>query len=106
MRALHQELTDCFRSMIGEDVLAGSEKVPERELCEKMGACQRCPVERIETGSRSQIMSAERWQQAVDEHELIIQALEKRDGERLSAILNKHIENKCTAVRQWLEDQA
>ena len=51
-------------------------------------------------------MSAERWQQAVDEHELIMQALEKRDGERLAGILKKHLENKFAAVRQWIEDQA
>jgi len=51
-------------------------------------------------------MSAERWKQAVDEHESIIQALEARDGKALSAILKKHLENKFAAVRQWIEDQA
>ncbi len=50
-------------------------------------------------------MSAERWKQAVDEHESIIQALEARDGKALSAILKKHLENKFAAVRQWIEDQ-
>ena len=35
--SLHQELTDRLRSMIVEGVLAAGEKVPERELCERMG---------------------------------------------------------------------
>lgn len=211
--SLHQELTDRLRNMIVEGVLTAGEKVPERELCEKLGV-SRTPmrealkvlasdglltlepnrgarvrsitVEELEevfplmgafealagelacahisdaqikelkrvheqmltrfhaadmpgyfklnqrihelimeaAGNRTLInlysslavrvrqarylanMSAERWQQAVDEHELIIQALEARDGAGLSAILKKHLENKFAAVRQWIEDQA
>ncbi len=211
--SLHQELTDRLRSMIVEGVLAAGEKVPERELCEKMGvsrtpmrealkvlasdglltlepnrgarvraitvaeleevfplmgafealagelACahisaaqfkelkrvhelmltrfrasdmpgyfkhnQRIHELIMEAAGNNTLstmysslavrvrrarylanMSAERWQQAVDEHELIIQALEKRDGERLAVILKKHLENKFAAVRQWIEEQA
>ncbi|MGQ7846438.1 GntR family transcriptional regulator [Granulosicoccus sp. 3-233] len=211
-RSLHEELTDRLRSMIVEGVLTAGEKVPERELCEKLGV-SRTPmrealkvlasdglltlepnrgarvraitVEELEevfplmgafealagelacahisdaqirelkneheqmlgryhasdmpgyfkhnqrihelimeaAGNRTLInlysslavrvrqarylanMSAERWQQAVDEHERIIQALEERDGEGLAAILKKHLENKFAAVRQWIEDQ-
>jgi DNA-binding GntR family transcriptional regulator len=47
-------------------------------------------------------MSAERWQQAVDEHEEIIKALEQKDGELLGSILKRHLENKFETVRQWL----
>ena len=48
-------------------------------------------------------MSKERWQQAVNEHEQIMEALEQRDGERLGAILKRHLENKFATVRQWLQ---
>ena len=51
-------------------------------------------------------MSTERWQQAVDEHEEIIVALDARDGKTLGTILKRHLENKFATVRQWLEDQA
>lgn len=51
-------------------------------------------------------MSAERWQQAVDEHGEMISALDKRDGKLLGTILKRHIENKLATVRQWLEQQA
>jgi len=47
-------------------------------------------------------MSTERWQQAVDEHEEIIDALEKRDGPRLGSILKRHLNNKFSTVRQWV----
>lgn len=35
--SLHKELTDRLRSMVIEGVLVPGEKVPERELCEKLG---------------------------------------------------------------------
>lgn len=35
--SLHSELTERLRNMITEGVLAAGEKVPERELCEKLG---------------------------------------------------------------------
>ncbi len=50
-------------------------------------------------------MSAERWQQAVEEHEEIIDALDKRDGQLLGTILKRHLMNKFATVRQWLEAQ-
>ena len=50
-------------------------------------------------------MSSERWQQAVDEHEEIITALDARDGQLLGAILKRHLTNKFATVRQWLLDQ-
>ncbi len=50
-------------------------------------------------------MSTERWQQAVDEHDEMIVALDKRDGQLLGTILKRHLENKFATVRQWLEQQ-
>jgi len=50
-------------------------------------------------------MSQERWQQAVDEHEEILDALERRDGGRLGEILRRHLENKFATVRQWVREQ-
>ncbi len=47
-------------------------------------------------------MSEERWKQAVEEHEQIIQALEKRQGTKLAEILKRHLRNKFETVRSWL----
>ncbi len=47
-------------------------------------------------------MTAERWAQAVDEHEQILSALEARDAARLASILRKHLSNKFATVKEWL----
>jgi len=210
--SLHEELTDRLRAMIVEGVLAAGQKVPERELCEKLGV-SRTPMRealkvlaadgllalepnrgarvraitleeleevfplmgalealagelacsRISPAQLNQIrqnheamlicyqasdmpgyfahnqrihelimesagnrtlsdmyrslavrvrrarylanMSAERWQQAVEEHEQILLALEARDSPKLGAILKQHLINKFATVRQWLQTQ-
>lgn len=50
-------------------------------------------------------MSAERWQQAVEEHEEIIAALKQRDGQLLGSILKRHLNNKFATVKQWVLEQ-
>lgn len=49
-------------------------------------------------------MTQERWDQATEEHEQIMQCLEIRDGKRLSVVLKTHLGNKLETVRQWLND--
>ncbi|MFY0692588.1 MAG: GntR family transcriptional regulator [Paracoccaceae bacterium] len=44
-------------------------------------------------------ISPARWEQAVEEHKLMIVALESRDGPRLGELLNQHLQNKFTALR-------
>jgi DNA-binding GntR family transcriptional regulator len=48
-------------------------------------------------------MSPARWEQAVREHEDMLDALERRDGARLSAILKQHLAQKLDTVKEWLE---
>jgi DNA-binding GntR family transcriptional regulator len=43
-----------------------------------------------------------RWNEAMSEHEQMLDALSKRDGARLKAILSSHLENKSRAVQDWL----
>ena len=47
-------------------------------------------------------MSRERWTQAVEEHEAILDALGQRDGPRLARILKRHLQNKCETVKESL----
>lgn len=49
-------------------------------------------------------MDERRWAEAVSEHELILAALEDRDGPRLSAILRLHLANKFKALENALKD--
>jgi DNA-binding GntR family transcriptional regulator len=210
--SLHEELTDRLRTMIVEGILVAGEKVPERELCEKLGvsrtpmretlkvlaadglltlqpnrgarvraitldeledvfplmgalealagelACKNMTDKQLQAIRKNhkamlecfkatdmsgyfrynqQIheailnaagnqtltatylslavrvrrarylanMSQQRWQKAVDEHELILNALETRDGNKLGVILKQHLENKFATVRQWILSQ-
>ena len=49
-------------------------------------------------------MTEERWAKAVEEHEQILHALEKRQGKKLGHILRQHLASKFETVRQWLEN--
>lgn len=52
-------------------------------------------------------MSAERWKQAVEEHERLLKALESRDGDALGQILTDHLEHKRETVREsWMAEMA
>lgn len=47
-------------------------------------------------------ISPVRWRKAMEEHDLILDALHKRDGERLSRILKRHLENKIETVKETI----
>lgn len=47
-------------------------------------------------------MTKARWAEAMEEHELILQALEDRNGAGLADILNEHLRKKCEAVKEAL----
>lgn len=44
-------------------------------------------------------MSADRWARAVEEHEQILAALQKRDGKALARILRDHLMTKFETVK-------
>lgn len=43
-----------------------------------------------------------RWNEAMAEHEAMLDALSKRDSARLKALLGAHLDNKSRAVQDWL----
>ena len=47
-------------------------------------------------------MSDDRWQKAVDEHEIILERLRKRDAKGLADILKSHLANKFETVKAWV----
>jgi len=47
-------------------------------------------------------LTPERWQQAVSEHELMMSALRKRDGNALARVLHAHLETKLDTVKNHL----
>ena len=51
-------------------------------------------------------MHPDRWQQAMDEHEQILAALVRRDGEALGALLARHLHNKRDIIAGALASPA
>lgn len=48
--------------------------------------------------------SPERWREAVEDHDLIVAALEARDGPGLAAILRLHLRHKAAMVHESLDE--
>ncbi|MEL6511153.1 MAG: GntR family transcriptional regulator [Pseudomonadota bacterium] len=48
-------------------------------------------------------VSDSRWAQAVEEHRGLLKAIQARDGARLSALLNTHLNNKFAALKKAIE---
>jgi DNA-binding GntR family transcriptional regulator len=44
--------------------------------------------------------SSEQWKKAIDEHEAIVDALEKRDGKRLGELLKSHVNETAVRISQ------
>lgn len=109
LREVHEQMLACFRSGNKPDYFRHNQRIHELILQaagnRTLSTMYNSLAVRVRQARYLANMSAERWQQAVDEHELIMKALEKRDGKRLARILKTHLENKFAAVRAWLDDQ-
>lgn len=51
-------------------------------------------------------MTPARWEQSVNEHEEMIVALDNRDSKELGSILKRHLHNKFSTVKSWVESQS
>lgn len=57
---------------------------------------------RVERARLLANLSDTRWAQAVDEHRVIVEAVKKRDGAKLSGLLKAHLNNKFAALKKAL----
>jgi len=69
---------------------------------ETLIAVYRGLASRVRTARYVANMSDERWHEAVTEHEVILAALQARDGAGLAAIMKNHLANKLATVKAWL----
>lgn len=67
-----------------------------------LAAMSRSLAGRIRRARYMANMSQSRWDQAVAEHEDILAALSRREGEKLGRILQRHLENKAQVVKESL----
>ena len=46
----------------------------------------------------------ERWAQAIEEHEAMMELLRKRDGKKLGELMKQHMMNKCAAIIRAIDE--
>lgn len=109
VRKLHERMVAHYRAGELEAYFAVNQQIHEAILeaagNETLATQYRSLSTRIRRARYVANMTAERWAQAVEEHEQIISALEAREGGRLAEILRKHLSNKFATVKEWLEAQ-
>jgi DNA-binding GntR family transcriptional regulator len=61
-------------------------------------------IARVRRARYQAILSEERWSESVQEHALILAALESRDGRRASDLMRKHVAHTGDVVRASMDD--
>jgi DNA-binding GntR family transcriptional regulator len=106
IRALHYAMMLSYRrgdlSSYFRDNQAIHEKILEAARNPTLSALHRSLAGRIRRARYMANMSKARWDKAVAEHELILEALEAHDGARLAKLLKQHLANKCETVKDSL----
>lgn len=110
LRRSHELMLGCFETQDLQGYFKHNQRIHELIMQaarnETLVQTYRSLASRVRRSRYLANMSAERWQQAVNEHEDILDAIEARDGERLGAILKLHLANKFSTVREWLDTHA
>ncbi len=109
LQRLHDQMVSYYHSGSLKEYFAINEQIHEAILTAARNATltaqYRTLAARMRRGRYMANMTAARWKQATSEHEQIMQALSERDGEALSSILKKHLENKMVTVCEWIDEQ-
>ena len=107
IRRLHDALVSHYEGNRLADYFAVNEQIHEAILaaaCNQTLSTQyQALAARVRRVRYHADMTAPRWQQAIAEHEQIIQFLEARDGAGLAAILRQHLNSKWLTVCDWLD---
>jgi len=108
IRALHyqmavhhakRELAPYFR--LNQEI---HEQILDAAANPTLAAQMRALSRRIRLARFRANMTQQRWDQAMLEHEQMLNALEVRDGQRLADVLKRHLENKRQTVRQAIAE--
>ncbi|HSR71742.1 MAG TPA: GntR family transcriptional regulator [Kiloniellales bacterium] len=106
IRALHYQMLLHYERRELKPYFRLNQRIHERI----MDAARNPSLVRIYRGLNGRIrraryladMSEERWAQAVQEHQEILDALAARDPHALAEILKRHLQNKCDTVKESL----
>lgn len=106
IRALHHQMVAHFEARERFEYFIVNQKIHERILVaarnETLAKLYRGLSGRVKRARYLANMSIARWTEAVEEHELILKALEERDGSALARILKDHLARKFEIVKDGL----
>jgi DNA-binding GntR family transcriptional regulator len=110
IRALHNAMRECYRRKERAKYFRINQQIHERILA----AARNAVLSNVYSSLSSRIRRArfmsniteEAWKKAAADHELILKAIEKRDGERLSRLLKAHLKHKRDGIKDALDASA
>lgn len=106
IQAMHDEMLGHHRSGDLESYFAVNQRIHEAVLevarNPTLTSHHRALSARVQRARYVANTTPARWAQAVQEHEDIMTHLRARDGEKLAQTLRVHLENKLTAIKQFL----
>ncbi|WP_051234228.1 GntR family transcriptional regulator [Halomonas halocynthiae] len=107
IQSIHNQMVACYQNQERSEYFRLNQHIHHRlteisgnRVLHKLAPSLMTKVTRARYAANMQL---ERWEQSVEEHELILQALKKRDGPALSAIMSLHMQKTGDAVRQRLQ---
>jgi DNA-binding GntR family transcriptional regulator len=62
-------------------------------------------IARVRRARYQAILSEARWSEAVQEHALILGALESRDARRAGDLMRQHVARTCQVVRDSMDER-
>lgn len=107
IRALHGSMVHHYRS--GDPATASKlgrmvhESIVELAANRELTRFYNSLIVRIHSARFKAHFDSKSWEQSVQDHELIVDALEKRDGPRLGAILKDHLSHLAQMVHESLQ---
>ena len=106
IRGLHQQMAAHYEARNRPEYFQANQRIHEAILTaagnKTLAQQYRALAARMRRARYLANMSDTRWKKSLEEHEEILHALEKRDGEALARILKDHLANKFQTVREWL----
>ncbi|MFD1881267.1 GntR family transcriptional regulator [Paracoccus pacificus] len=109
IRSLHDRMVGHYEARELDAYFALNQRIHEAILAaarnDTLATQYRSLATRVRRARYVANMTPERWRRATEEHIAIMECLEARDGQALSVILKRHLENKRETVRDWLKSQ-
>jgi DNA-binding GntR family transcriptional regulator len=108
LRILHRKLKTLYKQRDVKNYFEVNETIHERI---QLGAHNQSLMQflhyvtsRVRRARIRATLSKTRWATAINEHELIMEAIEKRDGPLLSMLLHDHAKNTFESLKQSLSN--